>query len=728
MKPTNQINSIILLFTLLFLLLNTSCSESPEKTYQRLEKTGNDYFNAHNYQKALETWQQMVPINPNASELHQKIGDCYHLLGDYGNALQAYHEVLRIQPENWNARLYIAKIQLTLRDVESSETSWEAIKIHLDTPEALIFHGDLLSIKNLRSEAEQEYRKALLREPANQTALIRLSLCLFAQGKTGEAEKTFATLSASNPQSADILLQMSNYLALQGNDQQAELLLHKAIDLAPGDIALHIKLANFFIESEKFAQAATALKNLLQISPDHRYAKKMLIDVMLLSNRDAEAKEILDSLSETEAKDVEFNFLKGKYFLKTLAYHAALSQFQMVLEKEPDFPLAYYFQAISYLAGGQSNLGEKSLIKCLTLNPDFTEAELTLADLYFKNGNYDFALEHAERIRKREPANYRAHLISGNIHLAKNEYDKALASYSAVQRLHPELAAPLYYAAVNAFVSGNPAESLRLYQGILQKKPQLIDTTLQYSRILATSGKSEEAIRFLRHAISNEPDNPYLHHILGETYLAASNKKEAGNSFRQALAKKPDLKSSYLQLFSLSNADEAELEQLLITAISHIPNFEEAQIRLAKLYSNAGQPAKAIKLLEDAVSAYPKSPSLTNNLAWLYVEHQQEDIDEAMRLAQTAYEILPGNPATADTLGWIYYIKKMPTRATWLLEQAHDLDQDNPLINFHLGMALAEGGGKEKARKYLSRALALGIDAQLRQDAEKALATLAIPK
>ncbi|MBU0967499.1 MAG: tetratricopeptide repeat protein [Proteobacteria bacterium] len=725
MKPRKSLNSIIFLLFLQLLLLNTSCSESPEKTFQRLEITGNEYFNAHNYQKALEAWNKMVPINPNTPGLYQKIGDCYYLLGDYSNAFQAYNEVFRLQPENWVARLNIAKIQLTLMDINSAEESWDAIKIHINTPETLVFHGDLLSIKNLRPAAEQEYRKALTTQPTNQTALIRLSLCLLGQGKTVEAAKTFETLAASNPQSADILLQMSNYLSLQGNQQQAELLLQKAIDLAPENLSLRLKLVNFFIESEKYDQAATALQNFLQISPDNRYAKKMLLDVMLLSNRDAEAEEILDNLSEAEGKDVEFNFLKGKFFLKTLEYYAALSQFQMVLEKEPDFPLAYYFQAISYFASGQSNLGEKSLIKCLTLNPNFTEAELMLADLYFKTNNYNFALEHAERITNREPGNFRAHLIIGNIYLAKNNYKKAMLSYRVAQQLYPELAAPIYYTAVSFSLAGNTEESLLLYQALLKENPQLIDAALQYSRILATSGKSKDAINFLQNAISNEPENPYLHHILGETYLAAGNKKEAANSFRKALSKKPDLKSAYLQLFSLYSQEEAKLEELLQTAISHINNFQEAQVKLARLYCQNGQTDKAIALLEEAVSAYPKSPALTNNLAWLYLKFQQQDIDEAMRLAQTAYEVLPDNPATADTLGWIYYIKKMPTRASWLLEQAHDLAPNNPLITFHLGLTQNALGKNTEARTNIKKALQLGLPEEEALDAEEALKKLA---
>ena len=237
---------------------------------------------------------------------------------------------------------------------------------------------------------------------------------------------------------------------------------------------------------------------------------------------------------------------------------------------------------------------------------------------------------------------------------SRERESRKIHRFRAAQQLHPELATPLYYMAVSSFLLGNTEESLLLYQTLLKEKPQLTDAALQYSRILATSGKSKDAIHFLQNTIRNSPDNPYLHHILGETYLAAGKKKEAANAFQQALSKKPDLKSAYLQLFSLYSEEEARLEEFLKTAISHINNFQEAQVKLASLYCKNGETSKAIKLLEEAISACPKSPLLANNLAWLYLKYQQEDIDEAMRLAQAAYEALPGNPATADTLGWIY--------------------------------------------------------------------------
>ncbi len=141
-----------------------------------------------------------------------------------------------------------------------------------------------------------------------------------------------------------------------------------------------------------------------------------------------------------------------------------------------------------------------------------------------------------------------------------------------------------------------------------------------------------------------------------------------------------------MHLFDLHADDNQKLDELLTSAISNIIFFTEAYVRLAALYCDTHQPQKAISLLEEALSADPESPQLANNLAWLYAEFQPEDLDEAMRLAQKAYEKLPNNPATADTLGWIYFKKNMPTRASWLLEQAQKLNPENPQINAHLAI------------------------------------------
>jgi cellulose synthase operon protein C len=675
---------LILLPLFLLCLFTASCTESPEQTYQRLEKTGNEYFAANNYQLALETWQKMAPMKPSTPTLHEKIGDTYFKLARYSNAIQAYNETLILQPKNGPTRFKIAKIQLLLKDIYSAEENWAQVKSHINTVDSLVFYGDLLFLKKEYTEAEREYIKAVTTHPQSQTALIRQALCFLALNKTEAADKTFNILKTLNPKSPDILIQMSNFCSLENKHHQAEIYIKKAIAFDPEDLNLHVTHANTLIGNSKYQQAILVLQHLRQKSPANRYIKKLLIDSLLLANLDNDAKTFLDTLTPAEEQDLDFNLLKGKYFLKNRIYHAAISQFQMVLEHEPKLPLAHYYLGLAYLAGGQSKLGEKSLIKSLTLNPDFGEAELTLADSYYKNSNYDLALKHAERIKKQQPENYRAHLIAGNTHLALKEYEKALRNYRKTELLYPEFSIPLYYKATIFELLEDTEKALQTYENLLQKNPKLTDAMLQYTRILSNKSKNNHAIEFLQKAINNQPTNNYLQYILGEAYLNAGSNNEAINAFNKNLSRQPVMQITYTKLFDLYTEHTGKLENILNKAISDDINFREATSKLAKIYFENKQTARAISSLEQAVAANPKSPQLANNLAWLYIEHQPEDIDEAMRLAQIAYEQFPDNPAIADTLGWIYFKKDMPTRAMWLLEQAKNLAPDNKNILGHL--------------------------------------------
>lgn len=698
----------LLLYTLvLFLLL--SCGESPEKKFQRFVSAGNESYAAQDYHEAIASWSEALALNKEATNLYQKIGDGYYKLAFYQNAMRAYKKALETRPKDHSTRLKLIKIQLLLKNIDAADKNWAKLPASLNNPEAAILHGDLLSLQRKYQKAEAAYKKSHDLDPNSQTALIRLATNLFIQNKTTEAGHFFQKLINAPQLSPEILLQMSYYRSLQGSPVESEKYLKKALDQSPEDIAFQLQAANFLLETDKLAQATSLLEKIFTNAPDNRYAQKLLIESYLQQKRLTDARILLETAAETGSKDIELLLLRGKYFLLNNDYPAALSQFQTILEHEPKYPLAHYFLALTYLAGGQNKLGENSLIKTLTLNPDFTDAELTLATTYYKNKNYDLALKHAQRIKIREPENFRAHLISGNIHLARNEFPEAIEDFKAASLLDPDLISPKYYRAFAASASGRTNTALDAYAALLENHSTLIDAIFNYARILADAGKSQEALDKIQQAIDKAPDNPYLHHIQGEILLSAGKKQDAIHSFERAIAVQPDFKSSFLKLFDLFANDKKKLEETLEKAIAADKNFHLAHIRLANLYAENGQPQRAISFLEETMATSPKSPLLANNLAWLYIEHQPEDIDEAMRLAQLAYEQLPDSPAVADTLGWIYFMKNMTGRASWLLEQAYTTEPENPLVNFHMGMILNAKGKKTRARKHLEFALERGL-------------------
>ena len=119
----------------------------------------------------------------------------------------------------------------------------------------------------------------------------------------------------------------------------------------------------------------------------------------------------------------------------------------------------------------------------------------------------------------------------------------------------------------------------------------------------------------------------------------------------------------------------------------------------------------------------PRAPVAANNLAWIMSE-RGDNIDVALQLAQTAKAAMPNRAEVSDTLGWIYYKKNMLPQATAALKESVGREPKNPVFNYHLGMAYAKAGEKEKARIALQQALKLKPDSDGANEARNTLATL----
>jgi len=96
----------------------------------------------------------------------------------------------------------------------------------------------------------------------------------------------------------------------------------------------------------------------------------------------------------------------------------------------------------------------------------------------------------------------------------------------------------------------------------------------------------------------------------------------------------------------------------------------------------------------------------------------------ALGLAQSAREAAPEDPNVADTLGWIYLEKGFPDKALALFQETLEKMPDHPAVLYHAGRASLARKDPERARDYLTRALASDQPFPDRAEAEKALKQL----
>ena len=90
-----------------------------------------------------------------------------------------------------------------------------------------------------------------------------------------------------------------------------------------------------------------------------------------------------------------------------------------------------------------------------------------------------------------------------------------------------------------------------------------------------------------------------------------------------------------------------------------------------------------------------------------------------LTVAQKAHDASPDNPAIADTLGWIHYKKGLYRSSVRHLETATKNAQTaTPVRLFHLAMAYAKAGDKNKAAAAYKRGVEVAQTAKLKMPPE----------
>ena len=148
-----------------------------------------------------------------------------------------------------------------------------------------------------------------------------------------------------------------------------------------------------------------------------------------------------------------------------------------------------------------------------------------------------------------------------------------------------------------------------------------------------------------------------------------------------------------------------------------------AQVLLGMIHVQQKEYVKAKARFEEALKVHPKSAPAANNLAWILSE-QGGNIDVALNYAQAAREQQPEEPNIADTLGWIYYKENAYLRAATLLKEAAEKLPDNPIIQYHYGLAQQKNGDLAGAKKSLRTSLKLSPSFPGADEARKVLKEL----
>jgi tetratricopeptide (TPR) repeat protein len=222
-----------------------------------LNISGDNLYQKGDIHGAVREFKSALLLDPCNVNVHNSLGVCYAVLGDYVHALDEFEETIRIDPEEPMA-LYNAGLANLL--MNNREKALEYF-LDADTKEEDIFEvafqiGKLYLEMEKAEQGKKYLEKAIRLNPDSGIALRFLSECCVALNLTDEAISALKKAVRKNPNDAESLSALGYLFDLNGeNPEITEIFCQQSIDIEPEKGLFRYRLGNLYLKKNQLEDA-----------------------------------------------------------------------------------------------------------------------------------------------------------------------------------------------------------------------------------------------------------------------------------------------------------------------------------------------------------------------------------------------------------------------------------------------------------------------------------------
>jgi tetratricopeptide (TPR) repeat protein len=215
-----------------------------------------------------------------------------------------------------------------------------------------------------------------------------------------------------------------------------------------------------------------------------------------------------------------------------------------------------------------------------------------------------------------------------------------------------------------------PAMAIKVYERMPASSPLKRNAQIQLATNLDAAERSEEAIKILKGATTEDPKDIEAVMALGNIERGRKKFADCVQTYSQGIAALPAAseKNNWVYYYYRGICEE-----------------------------RSKQWGKAEADMRKALDLQPEQPHVLNYLGYSWID-QGINLDEGMKMIKRAVEQRPDDGYIVDSLGWAYYRIGNYEDAVKNLERAIDLKPEDPTINDHLGDAYWRIGRTLEAR------------------------------
>lgn len=649
------------------------------------------------FAKAASYCERGLRQSPLDMDIKEYLGKCYMEIGQLERARRTLLEVLKSSPRRVDARHYLINIETQSKRYYS----------------AVCYANELLEIT--------PYAKELW--------IKKVQLYNLMDNRV-EANRTAKRLYQIFPEDENVRALYNNFLkddalrASKGKDYSAAIdQYEKVIDNASTDPEDYISLINAYINTGNYSAALSVADRGLSAVPYNTAILDKKIGIL------DETNDFQKAIAVTEDRLRKGDSPHYRLILNYLNEKAArfyrnsdpLELYSKIYDKNPGNKEAFDYVLNTSLSRGDHARAEELIKKGLKSNPNSKELLAKQLYLYEAQKNLEKSGVVVERLYALYPNDtdvkekYQAWTYEkGKRDFMEQNYKEALWNFLKISET------PIYgkYASQYLFSiyanQKNYLEATKVIDKLIKDNPTESQHVLNKIDLLISAENYEKAYQLASESYKKNANNPEYKYIYNEAtlaYIKDLNTKEDYPKVKQISDELLAINPTNTDAFNYGIGARVAMKQYdeAITFVNGQSNEEKdeknVQLKLAGIYSQAGNHQLSSAILKDLQQKYPYNDSLRNNLVEEMLMYgkaldDSSKFDLSKKIYAEARQIEPKNTTATLKLTNILIEQGELQTSLLMVDSCLVLNKDNADLLYQKGIIYEKLGDYKKAREY----------------------------
>ncbi len=455
-------------------------------------------------------------------------------------------------------------------------------------------------------------------------------------------------------------------------------------------------------------------------APENLDAQRAAAVQLARAGRYEQSLEFMEKVLQGQG-DTHFDFLALSAAETDPDTRAGLLQsFDQLLAKHPDNPQLTFGKAVLLQQDGRTEEA-LALLQAQPARERQIPSILLEARLLHSLQRGDEALPLLEKSLRQHPEDKRLRLTYARLLVEHDRLEDAMGEFATLVQQNPTDDDLRFSMALVCLEAEAWREATVYLEELIERGSHVDAAYFNLGRAYQAMGDTAKALEALEQVGAG---NEYLPAKLLQSQLlyASERDQEASALLAQARQQQPDyaIQLYLIEIEALSEHNRTEQAwQLAEQALEEFPDDLNLLYTRAMLAEKRGDLAQLESDLRFIIEREPDNAMALNALGYTLADRTDRH-DEALQLIEQAYQLNPEDPAILDSLGWVNFRLGNLAEAESHLRKALQRFPDHE-VAAHLGEVLWARGERREARAVWSEALKQQPDSQVLRDTLKRL-------